>query len=254
MIDLHCHILSGLDDGAQDLSMSIDMAKKAVEDGIQTIVATPHHMNGSYTNPMQIIIDRVEELNKTLKQENIDLTVLAGQETRIYGELIEGIDSGEILSVSHSPYLLVEFPSASIPRYTEQLFFDLQMKGVIPVIVHPERNQELIQRPDMLYQLVKKGALTQVTAASVTGAFGKKIKNFSLQLIEANLTHFIASDAHNTTTRSFKMGEAYDVIRSKYGSDFEFLFKENAALIVEGKTPFKEVPEKIKKKKFFNIF
>lgn len=254
MIDIHCHILPGIDDGAQNLSESIKMAKEAVKEGIDIIVATPHHLNSQFTNPKNSILQRVEELNHTLKQEKIDLIVLPGQETRIYGELLEGIHCEEILSVSHSPYLLVEFPSASVPRYTERLFFDLQMKGFIPVIVHPERNQELIQRPDMLYQLVKKGALTQVTAASVAGAFGKKIKTFSLQLIEANLTHFIASDAHNTTTRSFKMGEAYDVIRSKYGSDFEFLFKENAALIVEGKTPYKEVPEKIKKKKFFNIF
>ncbi|WML46671.1 CpsB/CapC family capsule biosynthesis tyrosine phosphatase [Neobacillus sp. PS3-34] len=254
MIDLHCHILHGIDDGAKDLTDSLNMAKSAVAEGIRTIVATPHHLNGFYTNPKQIILEKVEELNKHLKQENIDLTILPGQETRIFGEMAEGMDSGELLSVSHSPYLLVEFPSANVPRYAEQLFFDLQLKGIIPVIVHPERNQEIIENPDKLYQLVKKGALTQVTAASVAGGFGKKIKSFSLQLIEANLTHFIASDAHNTTNRSFKMIDAYEVIRSKFGRDTEFMFMENAVLVVEGKNLYKEAPDRIKKKKFLNLF
>ncbi|SFB04622.1 MULTISPECIES: tyrosine-protein phosphatase [unclassified Bacillus (in: firmicutes)] len=254
MIDLHCHILPGVDDGPETLADSLAMAKMATQEGIHTIVATPHHLNSTYTNPRWSILNKVEELNNALKQENIDITILPGQETRIYGEMIQGINEDDILTVASSPYVLVEFPSNSVPRYTEQLFFDLQLKGFIPVIVHPERNQELIENPDILYQLVKKGALTQVTAASIAGAFGKKIKNFSLQLVEANLTHFIASDAHNVSNRSFKLKEAYSIIRSKYGSDVEFMFKENAALIIEGKHAYKEAPERVKKKKFLNIF
>ncbi|WP_066070660.1 tyrosine-protein phosphatase [Neobacillus soli] len=254
MIDLHCHILPAIDDGARDLSESIKMAQKAVEQGIDTIVATPHHLNSRYENPKQTIIERVRELNKVLLEEKIDLNVLPGQETRIHGEMIEGFDVGEILPIDDTQYLLVEFSSSHVPRYTEKLFYDLQMKGLIPVIVHPERNQEIIERPEILYQLVKKGALTQITAASICGDFGKKIKSFSLQLIEANLTHFIASDAHNTGNRTFKMREAFGVVQEKYGNDMAFLFKENAALVIEGSHVYKEVPERIKKKKFFKIF
>ena len=254
MVDVHCHILPGVDDGARDLSESIEMAKKAVEQGIHTVVATPHHLNNRYENPKQIIIERVRELNKTLLDEKIDLNVLPGQETRIYGEMIEGFETGEILPIDNTPYVLVEFSSSHVPRYTEKLFYDLQTKGLIPVIVHPERNQEIIDRPDVLYKLVEKGALTQVTAASICGDFGKKIKTFSLQLIDANLTHFIASDAHNTSNRTFKMREAFDMVQSKYGSDMVYLFQENAELVIEGSHVYKEVPERIKKKKFFNIF
>ncbi|MBT2701010.1 tyrosine protein phosphatase [Bacillus sp. ISL-40] len=254
MIDLHCHILPGIDDGARDLSESVKMAQKAVEQGIHTIVATPHHMNNRYENPKQTIIDRVRELNKVLIDEKIDLKVLPGQETRIYGEMVDGYETGEILPIDHTQYVLVEFSSSHVPRYTEKLFYDLQTKGLIPVIVHPERNQEIIERPERLYQLVEKGALTQVTAASVCGDFGKKIKTFSLQLIEANLTHFIASDAHNTSNRTFKMKEAFSIIQAKYGNDIVFLFKENAELVIEGSHVYKEVPVRIKKKKFFNIF
>jgi protein-tyrosine phosphatase len=254
MIDLHCHILPGVDDGAQSLSDSINMARKAVDQGIHTIVATPHHMNNRYENPKQSIIDRVEELNTLLIEEKIDLKILPGQEVRIHGEMLEGYRAGEILPVNHSPYVLVEFSSNHVPRYTEKLFYDLQVNGLIPVIVHPERNQEIIERSDILYQLVRKGALTQITAASINGDFGKKIKNFSLQLVEANLTHFIASDAHNVKNRTFKMREAFGLIEKKYGIDMVYYFEENAALLVDGKHVYKEDPEHIKRKKLFKLF
>lgn len=254
MIDLHCHILPGIDDGGRDLSESVKMAKKAVEQGIHTIVATPHHLNNRYENPKQFIIERVKELNKVLLEEKIDLKVLPGQETRIYGEMVEGYEIGEILPIDHTQYILVEFSSTHVPRYTEKLFYDLQTKGLVPVIVHPERNQEIIERPDVLFKLVEKGALTQVTAASVCGDFGKKIKSFSMQLIETNLTHFIASDAHNTDNRTFKMREAFDLVQNKYGNDIVYLFQENAELVIEGSSIYKEAPERIKKKKFFNLF
>jgi protein-tyrosine phosphatase len=254
MIDLHCHILPGVDDGAQSLSDSLNMARNAFEQGIHTIVATPHHLNNSYENPKQLILARVEAFNQLLQKEQIDVKILPGQEVRVHGEMIEGHKAGEILSVNHTPYVLVEFPSNHVPRYTEKLFYDLQMNGLIPVIVHPERNQEIIQHSELLYQLVKKGALTQITAASVCGDFGKKIKNFTLQLVEANLTHFIASDAHNLTKRTFKMREAYDVMEQKYGNEIVYYFEENAHLLIEGKATYKEDPERIKRKKLFKIF
>ncbi|SDN05266.1 tyrosine-protein phosphatase [Bacillus sp. OK048] len=254
MIDLHCHILPGVDDGAQSLAQALEMARKAVEQGIHTIVATPHHLNNSYENPKQQILASVEELNQQLRNENIDVKVLPGQEVRIHGEMIEGYLAGEILPVNHTPYVLVEFPSNHVPRYTEKLFYELQVNGLIPVIVHPERNQEIIECSELLYQLVKKGALTQITAASVCGDFGKKIKNFSLQLIENNLTHVIASDAHNVTRRTFKMREAFAVIEQKYGNEMAYYFDDNAALMIEGKHVYKEDPERIKRKKLFNLF
>ncbi|MCL6574401.1 MAG: tyrosine protein phosphatase [Bacillus sp. (in: Bacteria)] len=254
MIDLHCHILPGVDDGAKGMQDAILMAQKALEQGIDTIVATPHHLNNHYENPKQTIIDRVIALNNVLQEKKIDLTILHGQETRLYGELVQGFESGDILPIEGSHYLLVEFPSSHVPRYTKQLFYDLQMKGLFPVIVHPERNQEIIEHPEILYQLVSKGALTQVTAASICGDFGKKIKSFSQQLIEANLTHFIASDAHNTSNRTFKLREAYDTIQKKYGNDLVYLFEENAYRLIEGNHVHKEEPERIKRKKFLNLF
>ncbi|MGY3715226.1 tyrosine-protein phosphatase [Sutcliffiella cohnii] len=255
MIDLHSHILPGIDDGAKHMTESVEMAREAVQQGITRIVATPHHMNGKYVNVKEDILPLVNELNDRLKKENISLEVLPGQECRIYGEILEDYEQGEILTLNNNQkYLFIELPSNSVPRYTEQLLFDIQVKGIVPIIVHPERNAELLESPDKLYQLVKKGACTQVTAASVVGAFGKKIKNFSHDIIQANLTHFIASDAHNIRNRTFKMDEAFQTISKEFGQDVEYLFIENAELLIEGQNIIKEVPERIKKKKFLGIF
>lgn len=254
MVDIHCHILSGIDDGAKDLNESIALAKAAVQEGITTIIATPHHKNGRYENTKQSILQKVMELNEVLVKEQIPLTILPGQEPRIYGEILQDYENGEILTLNNNQYLFIELPSGHVPRYTEKLLFDIQLQGITPVIVHPERNQELMERPDLLYRLVEKGALTQITAASVAGLFGKKIMKFTLQLIDANLTHFVSSDAHNVEKRSFKMVEAFDVIEKKYGVESVYLFKENAELLAAGKNIYKEPPNKIKTKKFLGIF
>ena len=255
IIDIHCHILPGIDDGAADFTESLEMAKAAAKEGIKKIIATPHHRNGSYDNYKDEIIHRTKELNEYLQSEQVKVEILPGQETRIYGEMVEDYEKGEILTLAEvSTYVFVELPSGHVPRYTEQLLFDLQMQGVTPVIVHPERNAELIQQPDKLYQFVKSGAATQITAASVVGYFGKKIQKFTEDLIRANLTHFIASDAHNTTTRAFKMEEALEAINAKFGSDILFMLMDNAELIVDGKDIFREIPERIRKKRILGLF
>jgi len=253
MIDIHCHILPGVDDGAKNVEDSITMAKEAAKEGIHTIVATPH-LNNQYDNRKVEIREKVEELNLNLQAANINVKILPGQEPRIFGEILADFEKGDIQTLNDSQYLFIEFPSSHVPRYTEKLLFDLQVKGLTPIIVHPERNAELIERPDVLYNLVEKGALTQVTASSLCGYFGKKIKNFSIQLIENNLTHFIASDAHNVINRSFKMEEAFEFIESKFGTDYVYLFKENAELLIDGKSIMREIPTSIKKKKKFLFF
>lgn len=254
MIDIHCHILSGIDDGARSMEDSVALAKEAVKEGIHTIIATPHHKNGQYENPKSLIIEKTTQLNLRLQEVGIPLEVLPGQEPAIHGEILEGIENGEVQTLNGTQYLFIELPSGHVPRYTEKLLFDIQLKGLIPIIVHPERNQEIVEKPDLLYQFIKKGALSQLTASSVSGKFGKKVKSFSEQLIEANLVHFIASDAHNLTNRAFHLESAFDHIESRYGVDMVYLFKENTELLVEGQNVYREIPQPVKKKKFLGIF
>jgi protein-tyrosine phosphatase len=169
--------------------------------------------------------------------------------------MIEDYRNGKILTLnSTNKYVFVEFPSSQVPRFTERLLYDVQAEGLTPIIVHPERNRRLIEDPDILYNLVNKGAMTQVTASSLTGRFGKKIKKFSMDLIDANLTHMIASDAHNISGRNFHMQEASELISAEYGMDMLYLFHENAEVIINGSACFKDTPEKVKKKKFLGIF
>ncbi|MDQ0482425.1 tyrosine-protein phosphatase [Guptibacillus hwajinpoensis] len=255
MIDIHSHILPGVDDGASTLEESLAMARQAVSEGITKVVATPHHRNGHFDNERKIILQEVVILNNELAREGIDLTVIPGQEIRIYGEMIEHYDQKELLSVNEEGmYIFVELPPTHLPAYANKLLFDLQMKGLTPVIVHPERNQEILENPRRLYQLVKGGALCQVTAAAVTGKLGKKIKKLSHEMISHNLAHFIASDSHNTTTRPFDLREALEIVEEKFGMSVRYMFQENAELLIEGKNIQKDMPLRIQRKKRLGIF
>ena len=255
MVDIHCHILPGVDDGAKTNEDSLQMAKEASSEGIRTIIATPHHKNNQYENEKDSIINKVSELNTFLESEGVPVKILPGQEIRIYGEILDDYRAGgRILPLAETNYVFIEFPSSNVPRYAERLFYELQTEGLRPILVHPERNAEIIENPNLLYNLVNNGVLTQTTAGSITGYFGKKIKKFSQQLIEANLTHFIASDAHNVHNRTFKMVEAFETVEKTYGIDTVYLFKENAELLLQGKNVYKEMPQQVQRKKFLGLF
>lgn len=251
MIDLHCHILPGLDDGPITMEDSINMARAAVDNGIHTIVASPHHQNGRYNTDRKVIVEKVEQLNNVLKEKAIPLTILPGQEVRLYGELIQDFELNRIVSVNDGRrYLLCELPSSHIPHFTYRLFYEMQANRITPILVHPERNKVLMNEPDILFDLVQKGVLTQMTAGSLIGNFGKKIQKFTMKCIESNLMHTIATDAHNTGSRNFQLLDAYEIIREKFGIETEFQLRENANDIVNGRILYPEQPLKIKQ----NIF
>ncbi|HLS61658.1 MAG TPA: CpsB/CapC family capsule biosynthesis tyrosine phosphatase [Virgibacillus sp.] len=254
MIDLHCHIIPGVDDGAQTEADSLAMARAAIANGIHTVIATPHHKNGAFENNREKIVASTTYLKSILEAEDIPLQLLAGQETRIHMNMIEDIKNGELLPLNNSRYLFVELPFSTIPLYTEQLLFDIQLEGLIPIIVHPERNELLMKNPARLYDFVQKGALTQITSGSLLGEFGKTIQTFTRQIIAANLTHFIAGDAHNTTTRKFTLREAYEETRQIYGQEIVFLFRENCQLLIDGHSVSRMEPSMIKKRKIFGLF
>ncbi|ARI76282.1 tyrosine-protein phosphatase [Halobacillus mangrovi] len=255
MIDLHSHILPRVDDGAVSLKDSIEMAKAAVEDGITEIVATPHHKTTRFDNYKSEILPKVNKLNEALAEQGIPLTVLPGQETRVYGDFVDDLQNGEILTINeHTNYVLVEFPHAQVPWFAKQLLYNLQMGGYRPIIVHPERNEQLIEEPDLLYEFVSNGAFTQLTAGSICGHFGKEYKKFSYELMNANLAHLISCDAHNTSHRGFCLTEAYTAVRAEYGLERVFFFAENAEAVVEGNMVDTFEPEQVKRSKLLGLF
>lgn len=255
MIDLHCHILPGVDDGAKNMEDSMDMARTAVEEGITHILATPHYKNGHWDIVKEDILPLVDEVQAELDARGIPLTIFPGQEVRINGELMEDIESDDIQFIDEgNQYVLIEFPTSSIPAYTESLFFELQRSGVTPIIVHPERNHAVLKDPNILLPFVERGALAQLTAASYTGGFGKEIQQVSTKLIEADLVHFIASDAHNVKSRSFHMRAAFDRLEKEYGKNKVEAYHRVTKDLVNGEVVVAPAPTEVKRKKLFGLF
>lgn len=232
MIDIHTHIIPGIDDGAQDLTEAVKMAQAAVAEGIHTLIATPHHANGKYDNPMGQVKQAVFELNGVLREKGIPLTVLPGQEIRVYSHLLEDLDS-KIAGTLHSThYILIEFPTREIPKKIEALLHELRVMGLIPIIAHPERNMELASDPSKLQRLIHQGALAQITSHSINGLFGKKIQKLSFELFEHRMAHFVSSDAHNMKNRPFGLKQAYSMLAGKFGDDLVRSCQENAVKLV----------------------
>jgi len=254
MIDIHTHILPAVDDGSKSYAESLLMLEAATRDGIQTIVATPHY-NERYASEKATILEEVAKLNQLIKENNLMIEVLPGQEIRIYGELLLDYEAGKLLTVAGcSSYMLIEFPFGHVPHYAQRLLYDLELAGIKPIIAHPERNKEFLKHPEKLYHFVKKGALTQLTAASLMGYFGGDVQKFSKQLIEANLIHTMATDAHNMSNRAFNLSEAYELIMKKYGNGYVSYLQKNAQLIITDGSVYGEEPLPIGKKKLFGFF
>lgn len=197
MIDLHCHILPHIDDGPTSWSTSLNMCRQASEDGIKTIVATPHTLNGIYENYPQEIEEKVKALNQKLKENNIPLQVLPGSEVHLRDDIIEKLKNQAIMTINKTNYLLLEFPADQIPNQTEEILFRIQIMGITPILSHVERNLEFQRKPDSLTNLIQKGALAQLTAASLCGVFGSKTRKFAQELLANGLIYCIASDAHS---------------------------------------------------------
>ncbi|MEQ6996720.1 CpsB/CapC family capsule biosynthesis tyrosine phosphatase [Enterococcus casseliflavus] len=251
MIDLHCHILPGIDDGAEDINASIAMAEKAISQGITHILCTPHHNNGKYCNPKLNVISLVSSLQSELDKRQLPLTVLEGQEVRITGDLIEDIQQDNVLFTDlDDTYILIEFPTMEVPTYTERLFFELLQMGKIPVIVHPERNAHFRKDPNHLIPFLDMGCLAQLTAPSYVGTFGKDIQHTAKQMVAHNLVQMVASDAHGVKKRTFYMKESYAQIAKDFGADKVTRMQQVAKDLLNGDSIDYPSYLEVKKKKF----
>ncbi|WP_310829929.1 tyrosine-protein phosphatase [Paenibacillus pedocola] len=232
MIDIHSHILPYMDDGATDWEAALSMAQDAVQDGISTVVATPHHANGVYMNPAPTIGQAVQLLNERIQQAGLPLLVLPGQEIRLYGDLLNDLEQSQLLTLAGSKYILLEMPSSRVPRTMEETCHELVIQGFVPVIAHPERNAEVAASPAKLERLIELGAVGQVTAQSLAGTFGSKLQKLSLDLCRRNAVHIIASDAHDSSHRPFGLSEAFKVVEKELGTVVSDKFRQNSQKII----------------------
>lgn len=205
MVDIHNHILFNVDDGPKSLESMLMMLKQAKEQGVSGIVATPHHLHRKFNNNYHEVQKLIDEIKENTEYKEIGIDLYAGQEIRVSDLIFKDIVSKNIQGINNSRYLLIELPSNEVPHYTQDLIYQLQIKGYIPIIAHPERNMKISKNIFALYELIEAGALSQVTSSSLNGDNGKKIQNRTIDLIERNLVHFIASDAHDANKRPFLM-------------------------------------------------
>ena len=254
MIDMHNHILVDVDDGPQNINEAIELLKQAKGEGVTDIVVTPHHLHTKYSNDIEKVKIKLNELKNNPEIKELELRLYAGQEIRITDQIIEGIKNGEIEGINESRYLLIEFPSNEIPYYTNQLFYELQTMGYMPIIAHPERNKAIAQNLDLLFDLINGGALSQITTSSLLGDFGSNVRKLSLKMIDSNLAHFIASDAHSITNRPFMLKQLFNDRKLKaYYEELESYLKNGELVLKDGRIS-KQIPtQDYKQKKWFGL-
>ncbi len=209
-VDIHCHILCGMDNGAVDMGQSLAMARMAAADGIRTVIATPHQLGAYSHNTAEAIRSRASQLHRLLVEQSIRLEVLPGAELRMEHELVERIKAGDVLTLAdRARHVLLELPhEMQLP--VERLLEDLARAGLVPILSHPERNLGLLENPQIVSRLVSSGCLMQVTAASLVGGFGHSVKRFAERLVARGLVHFVATDAHSITSRRPLMRRAFE--------------------------------------------
>jgi protein-tyrosine phosphatase len=219
LIDLHSHLLPGIDDGSKDLAMSLAMARVAAADGITTIACTPHILPGVYNNSGPAIRRAVARLAESIAKAGIPITLVTGADVHIAPDLEAQLRDGRVLTLNDSRYLLLEPPHHVLPPRFEDLIFELQAAGYFPILTHPERLSWLEGHYDLIGRLVSSSVLMQITAGSVMGRFGRRPRYWAERMLDEGLCHLLATDAHNTEQRAPRMAEARDVVAQRLGDD-----------------------------------
>jgi protein-tyrosine phosphatase len=254
MVDLHCHILPGIDDGARTIEDSLAMAEDAIQDGITCVVATPH-ANTEYRFDYKKVRAARDELQSRLDGR---LTIETGCDFHLNPENFLALKKNSAsFCINQKDYLLVEFNEFSIPPAMDQTLHELHLMGLRPIITHPERNGILRSQPERLLGWVRLGCYAQVTAGSLSGVFGAGAREDAWRWIDQGLVHFVSSDGHNTARRPMKLRFAYEAIATARGKELaEALLVDNPKAAFDGSLlPY--VPEiaasveRRKKKRFF---
>lgn len=250
MVDIHSHILAEIDDGSKDMEMTINMLKKAEKSGTTDIIATPHFMRGRFEVEYNEILKKVEELKEISRENNIDINIYTGQEIYYNKNILEYYKNNMIGTINNTKYMLIELNMLEFDiDEVINTIYELQIRGITPIIAHPERYKPFIKKPSMINTFIKEGMLFQVNAGSITGAFGKDVKKTATKYLENNIYSFIGSDAHRDIGRDTDIKEALDILE----------ISQRKAFIDNGKLMLKNEEVKfkgtlVKEKKFLGIF
>lgn len=252
MIDIHCHILPNVDDGSESLEESIAMAKIAESEGITKIVNTSHcHFDFKYKKGNELKLE-LEKFNQVLKEENINIEVLLGNELYYTSDLIERFNELDFFSMNNSKYILMEFSPINFPKNIEDVIYEIKIRGYIPIIAHAERYKQVQEDVNIVLDCIKEGALIQVNASSILGKNGEKAEDTSKKLLDNNMVHFVATDAHSSNRRRPLIKDSYNYILKNYGKEVsEKLFIENPTAVIENRDISILNPTKYEEKRSF---
>ncbi len=232
MIDIHCHPLHGVDDGAKTFEISVAMCQMAAADGITHLVATPH-CNYRYAFEPEVNQKKLAELQAAVGPVP---SLLLGCDFHLsYDNIRQLVENRGSFTINNTGYVLVEFGDHFIPDQIDRVFYDVQVAGLTPILTHPERNPVLQRRPELLFHWVTRGCLVQVTANSYTGGFGRESEHFTNLWLERNLIHFFASDAHNLKHRPPILSECYKKLATARGQAVaDLLLQTNPEAVING--------------------
>jgi protein-tyrosine phosphatase len=217
LIDLHCHLLPGIDDGAKSLEISLEMARIASADGITTIACTPHILPGVYNNNGSAIKKAVAELREKLAKNGLPIRLVTGADVHIAPDLGAQLNEGRALTLNDSRYLLLEPPHHVLPPRFDDHIFGLQTAGYLPILTHPERLSWIDGHYDLVKRMVYGGIQMQLTAGSLTGQFGRRPRYWAERMLDDGFCHILATDAHNTEGRAPRLSAARELVAQRLG-------------------------------------
>lgn len=218
MIDLHCHILPGIDDGAPDLQTSLQMARMAQSDGTRILACTPHIYPGLYMNDASGIRAARDRLQAELDRHGIALQLVVGADAHLVPELLQGLRDGRIPSLHGSRYFLLEPSHHVAPPRLEESIFQLLVAGFVPVVTHPERLTWIESHYDTMVGLIRQGAWMQITAGALTGQFGPRARYWGEKFVGEGHAHLLASDGHSVGRRAPCLSGGLEVAQRLVGS------------------------------------
>lgn len=247
MIDIHAHILSQIDDGAENINITLEMIKNAAKDGTDKIVATPHYCIEYGEATITDVKDYVNNLNCLIDEKKIKIQIYSGQEVYLSEHTIEDYLEGKIGTINDSKYMLTECPINEFNDYIFDIIYELKIRGIIPIIAHPERYISVIENILYINKFIDCGCLFQMNSGSIQGSFGRKVKLAAELFLKNEIYNFIGSDAHNNTNRTTGLSKAINV-SNKINVRSEKIFMEGASKLLENKD-IKFYGQKIKEKK-----
>lgn len=254
MVDIHSHLLYGVDDGPQQLAESLQIIEHAVMQGITAIITTPHAKHPIYDVSYENVLHQVHTLQLEIEKRAWPIKLFPGHEVHINENILEYSTAKQLHMLANSNYLLLELPPETIPFYCKEMIRLLVASGITPIIAHPERNRAIQQNVALLEQLIREGALAQITAGSITGHFGKKTRQCAMDLIEARLVHTYGSDVHNMSTRPLLFEVGLDYLEKMKQLDMVNLFLENNERVLENKQLFIAEPIVLSERKWWHLF